>query len=106
MTLRDIERILYFESFVITDPVMTPLEKGQLLSDEQYFEAMEEHGDEFTAKMGAEAIQQLLQDIDFEGEIDQLREVMTATNSETRIKKLSKRLKLLEALQDRKRTRL
>src|SRR5690625_2816366 len=100
MTLRDIERILYFESFVITDPGMTPLEKGQLLSDEQYFEAMEEHGDEFTAKMGAEAIQQLLQDIDLEGEIEQLREEIPATNSETRIKKLSKRLKLLEALHD------
>src|SRR5690625_568454 len=100
MTLRDIERILYFESFVITDPGMTPLEKGQLLSDEQYFEAMEEHGDEFTAKMGAEAIQQLLQDIDLEGEIEQLREEIPATNSETRIKKLSKRLKLLEALHE------
>jgi len=99
MTLRDIERILYFESYVITDPGMTPLERGSLLSDEQYFEAMEEHGDDFTAKMGAEAIQLLLADINIEGEISRLREEIPQTTSETKIKKLSKRLKLLEALQ-------
>ena len=57
MTLRDIGRILYFESFVVTDPGMTTLEKGQLLNDEQYYEAMEEFSDEFEAKMGAEAVQ-------------------------------------------------
>jgi DNA-directed RNA polymerase subunit beta' len=56
MTLRDIERILYFEAYVVTDPGLTALEHGQLLNDEQYYEAMEEYGDEFTAKMGAEAI--------------------------------------------------
>ncbi|MDX9873835.1 MAG: DNA-directed RNA polymerase subunit beta' [Spongiibacteraceae bacterium] len=99
MTLRDIERILYFESYVVTDPGMTTLEKGQLLSDEQFFEAMEEFGDEFIAKMGAEAIQALLADIDVEGEISRLREEIPQTTSETKIKKLSKRLKLLEALQ-------
>ncbi|WP_317933549.1 DNA-directed RNA polymerase subunit beta' [Halioxenophilus sp. WMMB6] len=97
MTLRNIERVLYFESYVVTDPGMTTLEKGQLLTDEQYFEAMEEFGDEFEAKMGAEAIQELMRDIDIEGEIQQLREEIPSTSSETKVKKLSKRLKLLEA---------
>ena len=97
MTLRDIERILYFESFVVTDPGMTTLEKGQLLTDEQYYEAMEEFSDEFEAKMGAEAVQALMKDMDVEAEAVQLREEIPATNSETKLKKLSKRLKLLEA---------
>ncbi|MEE2652358.1 MAG: DNA-directed RNA polymerase subunit beta', partial [Pseudomonadota bacterium] len=100
MTLRDIERILYFESYVVTDPGMTTLDKGQLLSDEQYFEAMEEFGDDFTAKMGAEAIMHLLIELDMHEEIERLREEIPATNSETKIKKLSKRLKLIEALAD------
>jgi len=99
MTLRDIERILYFESYVVIDPGMTTLEKGQLLNDEQYFEAVEEFGDEFIAKMGAEAVQLLMSDIDIDEEVSTLREEIPATNSETKIKKLSKRLKLLEALQ-------
>ena len=98
MTLRDIERILYFESYVVTDPGMTTLEKGQLLSDEQYFEAMEEFGDDFVAKMGAEAIMALLMELDLRDEVERLREEIPATNSETKIKKLSKRLKLIEAL--------
>ena len=97
MTLRNIERVLYFESYVVTDPGMTTLEKGQLLTDEEFFEAMEEFPDEFEAKMGAEAIQDLMQDINLEEEINRLREEIPATNSETKIKKLSKRLKLLEA---------
>jgi len=97
MTLRDIERVLYFESFIVIDPGMSTLEHGQLLSDEQYYEALEEFGDEFDAKMGAEAIQSLLKDIDLEEEITRLREEIPATNSETKIKKLSKRLKLLES---------
>ncbi|MFP8965525.1 DNA-directed RNA polymerase subunit beta' [Pokkaliibacter sp. CJK22405] len=97
MTLRDIERVLYFESFVVIDPGMTDLEKGQLLSDEEYYEMLEEHGDEFDAKMGAEAVQCLLRDLDLELEIQQLREEIPQTNSETKIKKLSKRLKLMEA---------
>jgi DNA-directed RNA polymerase subunit beta' len=99
MTLRDIERILYFESYVVIDPGMTTLEKGQMLTDEQYFEAMEEFGDEFDAMMGAEAVQRLMQDIDIDEEVATLHEEIPATNSETKIKKLSKRLKLLEALQ-------
>ncbi|WP_290797737.1 DNA-directed RNA polymerase subunit beta', partial [Halomonas sp.] len=97
MTLRDIERVLYFESFVVIDPGMTTLERGQLLNDEQYFEALEEFGDDFDARMGAEAVQALLKDIDLAEEIDRLREEIPQTNSETKIKKLSKRLKLLEA---------
>ncbi|MBT4256915.1 MAG: DNA-directed RNA polymerase subunit beta', partial [Gammaproteobacteria bacterium] len=97
MTLRDIERILYFESFVVTDPGMTTLEKGQLLTDEQYYEAMEEFSDEFDAKMGAEAVQALMKDMDVDAEVARLREEIPATNSETKLKKLSKRLKLLEA---------
>ena len=97
MTLRDIERILYFESYVVTDPGMSTLEQGQMLNDEQYYEAMEEFGDEFTAKMGAEAIQDLMNQIQLPIEIERLREEIPATNSETKIKKLSKRLKLMEA---------
>ncbi|WP_110648493.1 DNA-directed RNA polymerase subunit beta' [Salinicola peritrichatus] len=97
MTLRDIERVLYFESFVVIDPGMTTLERGQLLNDEQYFEALEEFGDDFDARMGAEAVQALLKDIDLEEEIERLREEIPQTNSDTKIKKLSKRLKLLEA---------
>ncbi|WP_442488004.1 DNA-directed RNA polymerase subunit beta' [Halomonas litopenaei] len=99
MTLRDIERVLYFESFMVVDPGMTTLERGQLLNDEQYFEALEEFGDDFDARMGAEAVQAMLKDIDLEEEIERLREEIPQTNSETKIKKLSKRLKLLEAFQ-------
>jgi len=96
MTLRDIERVLYFESFVVTDPGMTTLEKGQLLTDEQYYEALEEFGDDFEAKMGAEAIQDLMADLSVEEEANRLREEIPQTNSETKLKKLSKRLKLLD----------
>jgi len=100
MTLRDIERVLYFESFLVTEPGMTTLEKGQLLTDEQYLQAVEEFGDEFEAKMGAEAIREMLISIDLEYEIARLREEIPQTNSETKIKKLSKRLKLMEAFND------
>ena len=97
MTLRDIERVLYFESFVVIDEGMTTLQRGQLMNDEQYFEALEEFGDDFDARMGAEAIGELLKSIDLEAEISVLREEIPATNSETKLKKMSKRLKLLEA---------
>ncbi len=100
MTLRDIERILYFESYVVIDPGLTTLERGQLLTDEQYFEAMEEFGDDFSAKMGAEAIQKMMLEIDLDAEVIRLRDEIPETNSETKIKKLSKRLKLLEAFRD------
>jgi len=96
MTLRDIERVLYFESFVVTEPGMTTLERGQLLTDEEYFDALEQFGDEFEAKMGAEAVQQLLLELDLQEEINTLREDIEATNSDTKLKKLSKRLKLME----------
>ncbi len=97
MTLRDIERILYYESFVVVEPGMTSLERGQLLNDEEYYDAIEEFGDEFEALMGAEAVKRLLEDLDLEEEVAMIREEIPTTNSETKLKKLSKRLKLLEA---------
>ena len=97
MTLRDIERVLYFESFVVVDPGMTTLERGQLLSDEAYLEAIEENGDEFDARMGAEAVYELLKSMDLKAEVVKIREELAGSGSETKIKKLSKRLKLLEA---------
>lgn len=97
MTLREIERILYFEAFVVLDPGMTRLERGQLLTDEAYLDAFEEYGDEFDAKMGAEAIHDLLANLDLEAEAARIREEIPSTNSETKIKKYAKRLKLLEA---------
>jgi len=96
MTLRDIERILYFESYVVLDAGMTTLERGQLLTDEQYLDTMEEWGDEFNAKMGAEAIRELLKDINLKEQAVQLREEVGATRSVTKLKRLSKRLKLVE----------
>ena len=100
MTLRDLERVLYFEAFIVVDPGMTPLEKGQLLSDETYLNVVEEYGDEFDARMGAEAVQELLRNIDVTQEIETIREDIDGTNSETKIKKLTKRLKLMEAFLD------
>jgi DNA-directed RNA polymerase subunit beta' len=97
MTLRDIESVLYFEDFVVIEPGMTELEKGQLLSDEQYLDAIEEYGDEFEAMMGAEAVMKLLQQVDLKQEIVQLREDASATRSETKLKRISKRMKLMEA---------
>ncbi len=98
MTLREIERVLYFESFVVLDPGMTPLEKGQLLTDDEYLDAVEEYGDDFDAKMGAEAVYELLQSLDLKEEVKILREEINSTNSETKIKKYAKRLKVIEAL--------
>ncbi|KPK56912.1 MAG: DNA-directed RNA polymerase subunit beta' [Gammaproteobacteria bacterium SG8_31] len=97
MTLREIERVLYFEAFVVVEPGLTPLERGQLLSDEQYLEAIEEHGDEFDAVMGAEAVHEMLKTVDLSAEVARVREEIDGTNSETKIKRLSKRLKLLES---------
>ena len=99
MTLREIERVLYFEAYVVIDPGMTQLERGQLLAEDNYLEAIEQYGDEFEAKMGAEAIRELLGNIDLDTEIGQLREDIPQTKSDTKLKKLSKRLKLLEAFQ-------
>ena len=100
MTLRDIERVLYFESFVVIDPGLTPMERGQLLSDEAYLEAMEEYGDEFDARMGAEAVRELLRSIDLKDEAAKLREELAECTSETKLKRLTKRLKLIESFLD------
>ncbi|MBL4823618.1 MAG: DNA-directed RNA polymerase subunit beta' [Colwellia sp.] len=97
MTLRDIERVLYFESYVVTEPGMTTLEKSQILTEEEYLDALEEHGDEFDALMGAEAVLALLQQIDLEAEVAQMREELPEIGSETKRKKITKRLKLMEA---------
>ena len=97
MTLREIERVLYFEAFVVIDPGMTPMQRGQLLTDEMYLESIEEHGDEFDARMGAEAVFELLKTIDLAAEMAKVREEMAATSSETKLKRLSKRLKLIES---------
>jgi DNA-directed RNA polymerase subunit beta' len=97
MTLREIERVLYFEAFVVVEPGMTPLERGQLMTDEMYLDAIEQYGDEFDARMGAEAVREMLMTIDLQREVLQVREDIGATRSETKIKRLSKRLKLLES---------
>ncbi len=97
MTLREIERVLYFEAFVVIDPGMTSMQRGQLLSDEMYLEAIEKHGDDFDARMGAEAVHELLKSLDLKAEVVKVREDIGNTSSETKIKRLSKRLKLLES---------
>ncbi len=95
MTLRDIERVLYFEAYVVTDPGMTPLKKFSIMSEDDFEAKFKEYGDEFQAKMGAEGIKDLLQSIDIEGSIEKLRNDLTG--SELKIKKNAKRLKVLEA---------
>ena len=97
MTLREIERVLYFEAFVVVEPGMTDLERGDLLTDDQYLEAIESYGDDFDARMGAEAVHDMLKTIDLSKEVVEVREEINGTKSETKIKRLSKRLKLLEA---------
>ena len=97
MTLRDIERVLYFESYVVTEPGMTTLEKSQILTEEEYLDSLEEHGDEFDALMGAEAVLALLKQIDLDAEVAQMREELPEIGSETKRKKITKRLKLMEA---------
>ncbi|MDH3621898.1 MAG: DNA-directed RNA polymerase subunit beta' [Gammaproteobacteria bacterium] len=97
MTLREIERVLYFEAFVVVEPGMTELERGQLMTDDMYLEALEQYGDEFDARMGAEAVREMLMTIDLQREVLKVREDIGATRSETKIKRLSKRLKLLES---------
>ncbi|MDZ7749975.1 MAG: DNA-directed RNA polymerase subunit beta' [Halofilum sp. (in: g-proteobacteria)] len=100
MTLREIERILYFEAYVVVDPGLTPLERGQIMPEETYLEMLEEHGDEFDARMGAEAVRDLLRGIDLRSEAERLRQEVDNTRSETKIKRLSKRLKLIESFLD------
>jgi len=100
MPLRDIERVLYFQASVVIEPGMTNLNRCQILTESEYLDAIEEYGDEFDARMGAEAINELLRTIDLEKEITQLRNEIPLTTSETKIKKLTKRLKLMEAFLD------
>ena len=100
LTLRDLERVLYFESYIVTDPGMTDLETCQLLTDEEYYEAMETWGDEFEAGMGAEAIQLLLNELDLDSEIKFIEDEIPQTRSEAKIKKFTKRLKLLKSFKD------
>ena len=99
MALRDIERVLYFEAYVVTEPGMTPLTRGQLLSEDDYLAKTEEYGDEFSATMGAEGIRALLNNLDVANEIETIRAELAATGSETKIKKFAKRLKVLEAFE-------
>ncbi|MDH5288044.1 MAG: DNA-directed RNA polymerase subunit beta' [Betaproteobacteria bacterium] len=97
MTLRDIERVLYFEAYVVTDPGLTPLNRAQLLTEDDYLAKLEQHGDDFQATMGAEGIRELLKSLDVPHEIDKLRKELETTGSDTKIKKIAKRLKVLEA---------
>ncbi len=97
MTLRDIERVLYFEAFVVVDPGMTPLARAQLLTEDDYLAKVEEYGDDFTAVMGAEGVRELLRTLDLHHEVETLRNDLQTTGSEAKIKKFAKRLKILEA---------
>jgi DNA-directed RNA polymerase subunit beta' len=99
MTLRDIERVLYFEAYVVVDPGMTPLNRAQLLTEDDYLAKVEEYGDDFTAVMGAEGVRELLRSLDLAHEVETLRRELEATGSEAKIKKYAKRLKILEAFQ-------
>src|SRR5512135_1818489 len=97
MTLRDIERVLYFEAYVVTDPGLTLLNRAELLTEDDYLAKGEQHGDDFSASMGAEGIRELLKALDVPHEIDRLRKELETTGSDTKIKKIAKRLKVLEA---------
>ncbi len=99
MTLRDIERALYFEAFVVVDPGMTPLNRAQLLTEDDYLAKVEEYGDDFTAVMGAEGVRELLRTLDLSHEVETLRHELETTGSEAKIKKYAKRLKILEGFQ-------
>ena len=99
MTVREIERVLYFEAYVVIDSGMTPLEPHTLMTEESYLEAVEQYGDEFKAGMGAEAIKELLAGVNLDREITNLRDELEQTSSETKIKKITKRLKVLESFQ-------
>ncbi|TGY87116.1 DNA-directed RNA polymerase subunit beta' [Marinicauda algicola] len=97
MALKDVERVLYFESYIVTEPGLTPMQQNQLLTEEEYYEAVDEYGeDAFTAGIGAEAIREILQAMDLEKEAERMREEMKETGSELKLKKLSKRLKIVE----------
>ncbi len=98
MTLKDLERILYFEYYVVLEPGLTPLKDRQLLSEEEYLKAQEEYGtDSFTATIGAEAIREMLKGIDLEKMQGELRAELAESDSDIKKKKIAKRLKLIEA---------
>src|ERR1700735_1360334 len=98
MTLKDLERILYFEYYIVIEPGLTPLKERQLLTEDEYYKASDEYGeDSFTAQIGAEAIRHLLQAIDLEKLRDQLRIDITESNGGEKQKKLVKRLKVVDA---------
>ena len=98
MPLKDIERVLYFEYYIVTEPGLTPLKQNQLLSEDDYLRAQEEYGDDgFTAEIGAEAVQGMLKGLDLNKEADGLREELATATSEMKLKKASKRLKIIEA---------
>ena len=97
--LRDIERVLYFEAYVVVDPGLSTLERGQLLTEEEFIAKTAEYGDDFTAMMGAEGIRELLRTIDVDKEVEKLREELQSTTADGKIKKLAKRLKVLEGFQ-------
>jgi DNA-directed RNA polymerase subunit beta' len=99
MTLRDIERVLYFEAYCVIDPGLTPLKRGQIMSEDDFLAKTEEYGDDFRAMMGAEAVRELLRTINIDIEVDNLRQELKQTTSEAKIKKISKRLKVLEGFQ-------
>ena len=99
MSLRDIERVLYFEAFVVVHPGMTPLSRGQIMTEDDYNAKVEEFGDEFDAMMGAEGIREMLRTLDLDREVERLRSELATTGSEAKSKKLTKRLKILEAFQ-------
>ncbi len=97
MALKDVERVLYFEQFVVIEPGLTPLQPFQLLTEEEYMDAQDEYGeDAFTAGIGAEAIRDVLMNMDMEAVAQQVREDIKETGSELKLKKYAKRLKLLE----------
>src|SRR5829696_4577302 len=98
MTLKDLERILYFESYIVVDAGLSPLKERQLLTEEEYIRAQDEYGeDSFTAMIGAEAIRRILQELDLEKTAQEIREEIAVTTSELKPKKLMKRLKIIEA---------
>ena len=101
MTLKDLERILYFESFVVTEPGLTPFKLHELLSEEGYLDAQDEYGDDaFSAMIGAEALKSMLSELDLEQERATVRTELKETGSEAKRKKLVKRLKLIEAFME------
>jgi DNA-directed RNA polymerase subunit beta' len=102
LTLKDLERVLYFEAFIVTDPKDTPLLEGSLLTDEQLQQAREDYGDRFEAGIGAEAIQAMLKELDLDELSESLRIEMLGTKSDAKQKKLAKRLKIIDAFKESK----